>query len=628
MTGAEAAEDFDERKGLEQTVAAGLAELSEAESTPKSEVTVASPFEAGDIDFNEPGWVGYVYRIQDWLRLSRQLELASDPRLATASLFDAMEIQDPDAAYVASGEEVLLTDYGLEALRDRVDRAIEFKDLFNERLEDDGIEAATEAWIQSWDDAVEQTVSGPIKAKASVWSIDDFASRARRGKLELSPSYQRGDVWPHKDAQLLIESIVRGIPLPSVIILKPKKGGAAGPFEVVDGKQRLTAILRFMGAHPLALETVSKVSKEHGEEKLVELFKEDYPAFRTLWKNTTGESLTSSVERDYYFPFKLSTGKNSGLVGSLENLRGKYFHEVKNHPLNVGDEEVELQDVFLSSTDYKIPVIEYSEATPRQIHEVFEIYNKQGKHLNAEEIRNAVYHDVDLLRALAVAAGDHKPGDSMAFLDAAVPAIETIRTSLKEYGIAEARYRRTKVLSWVYSLAFVNSLGEDGRPRMLSTSRQINEALLDGIQKAPEHRFRQHDVINESLLLVAGAMDAHASVDAWAPTFKDTKSGAKWQELQLVASLLGVVMATAVLGEEVEPRLIGKEKGLLLKTATGNWQRPSKTQTATQWDYISRIALAVLAELEVDTDAVDQALTQRFDVSCVPTLLAIAKSTT
>ena len=42
--------------------------------------------------------------------------------------------------------------------------------------------------------------------------------------------------------------------------------------------------------------------------------------------------------------------------------------------------------------NYKFPVIIYKKVTSEQIHEVFSLYNKQGKHLNAEEIRNALYH--------------------------------------------------------------------------------------------------------------------------------------------------------------------------------------------------------------------------------------------
>ena len=64
--------------------------------------------------------------------------------------------------------------------------------------------------------------------------------------------------------------------------------------------------------------------------------------------------------------------------------------------------------MFELATDYMIPLIEYSRATQKQIHEVFNLYNKQGKHLNAEEIRNVVFHDIDFMRALLVVSGDNQ----------------------------------------------------------------------------------------------------------------------------------------------------------------------------------------------------------------------------
>lgn len=616
-------EDREDRENLERVVASGLAELSIAEMTP-TEVTVREQFAAEDVDFSGTGWLVQVGLVQDWLRLPRQLDTSDGPLVSLSGLLEDLGMRNVAEGYTASADQLMLSDAGLELLQGRVERALEFKDRFLERLDEDSLDAATAGWIESWEEAVEETVSGPIVARATTWAIQDFASRAQVGRLELSPTYQRGDVWPNKDAQLLIESILRGIPLPSVIILKPR-GGSTVPFEVVDGKQRLTAILRFMGKHPLALKRVKEEAQDRGMPELKTLFDSDYPKFRRVWRNVTGENLSSTAERDYYFPFRLG-GAGSGLVGDLEPLRGRYFHEIRDHRLNVGGEEVDVNDVFTLSVEYKIPVIEYSEATPRQIHEVFKIYNKQGKHLNAEEIRNAVYHDVDLMRALTVTAGDHNSFEPAPFLEPARDPVETIRTNLREYGVSDARYRRTKVLSWVYSLLFSDSTNDEGSPRLLSTAAQIN-ALLDRVQSSSAEPFRQHGTIRDSVSLVATAMNAHAVADAWSGPFKDTKAGAKWQELQLVGSLLGVAMAAVVLGPDTEDRVIEKEDSLRDRTSTAEWRRPKKTQTATQWRYVARLALGILDQLGVPTLDVDTALRGRFGASCVPALTIIRQDT-
>ncbi len=61
-------------------------------------------------------------------------------------------------------------------------------------------------------------------------------------RLQLSPSYQRGNVWNTKQKSELIESILMGIPLPIMYFFQD----SIGVKQVVDGKQRLTALFEFM----------------------------------------------------------------------------------------------------------------------------------------------------------------------------------------------------------------------------------------------------------------------------------------------------------------------------------------------------------------------------------------------
>ena len=69
-------------------------------------------------------------------------------------------------------------------------------------------------------------------------------------ELLLSPPYQRGDVWGYARRQNLIRSILLGVPIPAIVVndrlsaeWKGEKGAA---YAVIDGKQRLTAILDFL----------------------------------------------------------------------------------------------------------------------------------------------------------------------------------------------------------------------------------------------------------------------------------------------------------------------------------------------------------------------------------------------
>lgn len=622
MTADLLSDDSDERAATAVAVAMGLAELSAVEVVP-TEVNGTTPFEASEVDFNTGGWIAYLRRVKDWLRLSHDIDYEAETLDAVAQLFTGLDHSDPSTAFAVTNGDVVLTSAGLEALRDRIDRALELKDRFEANLEHNTPEAATGQWIESWDETVEQTISGPITATAATWGINDFAGRARRHRLELSPSYQRGDVWPTKDSQLLIESIVRGIPLPSIIILKPS-GGTDTPYEVVDGKQRLTAILRFIGAHPQALEHVKAKDQEFPSANLSTLFTTNYPQFRKAWKNATGETLTSTREKELYFPFKLSSNSQA-LTGDLAKLRGKYYHQIADYLVKVGGDTIDISDLFTQTTSYKIPIIEYTDATPRQIHEVFKLYNKQGKHLNAEEIRNAVYHDLGLMRALAVASGDNQDlVGSASFLVPVEAEVAAIAVNLEEYRIGDTRYRRTKVLSWLVSVLASNCSTSEGTPRLLSTAGQIN-ALLDRVQESPNDPLRNDTTICRLLAMVSTAMQAHAEADAWAPKFRDNNNGVRWQELQLVASLLGVAIATAVKGPEISNLLIAREGALMHASRSSEWKRPQKTQTKRQWEYIAVIVLAILDILEIDQSEAGVALNQAFGTSCIQALTSIAQ---
>lgn len=86
--------------------------------------------------------------------------------------------------------------------------------------------------------------------------IETFTYWANNGQLLLSPPYQRGDVWGAIRQRNLIRSILLGVPIPSIII--NDRFAAAWNSEreklttddeciaVIDGKQRITAILAFL----------------------------------------------------------------------------------------------------------------------------------------------------------------------------------------------------------------------------------------------------------------------------------------------------------------------------------------------------------------------------------------------
>jgi hypothetical protein len=92
------------------------------------------------------------------------------------------------------------------------------------------------------------------------YSINDFVEWETNEQLVLSPRFQRGQVWSDKARSFLMDTIVRGKPIPKVFIrqsINPQTKKSVR--EVVDGQQRLRAILSY-------IKDGFKITKRHNEQ--------------------------------------------------------------------------------------------------------------------------------------------------------------------------------------------------------------------------------------------------------------------------------------------------------------------------------------------------------------------------
>ena len=72
--------------------------------------------------------------------------------------------------------------------------------------------------------------------------IESLYGKAKRGKLILSPDFQRRFVWDKFKASSLIESALLNVPLPIIYLAEELDGRES----VIDGQQRLTSFFSFM----------------------------------------------------------------------------------------------------------------------------------------------------------------------------------------------------------------------------------------------------------------------------------------------------------------------------------------------------------------------------------------------
>lgn len=84
----------------------------------------------------------------------------------------------------------------------------------------------------------------------TVFKVGDFVSWAQAGHLDLSPKFQRRPVWKPGAKSFLIDTIVRGLPIPIVFLRdRVSVGSIISRREVVDGQQRLRTILSFIDSN-------------------------------------------------------------------------------------------------------------------------------------------------------------------------------------------------------------------------------------------------------------------------------------------------------------------------------------------------------------------------------------------
>ncbi len=98
------------------------------------------------------------------------------------------------------------------------------------------------------------------KAKIRGYMVQDFKEWYEKGELSLAPKFQRREVWSSKAKSYLIDTIIRGLPMPAVYIRQDVDIETGKSYrEVVDGQQRLKTILSYINDG-------FKVSKIHNEE--------------------------------------------------------------------------------------------------------------------------------------------------------------------------------------------------------------------------------------------------------------------------------------------------------------------------------------------------------------------------
>jgi Protein of unknown function DUF262 len=162
-----------------------------------------------------------------------------------------------------------------------------------------------------------------------VYSISDFLEWENNKLLNLSPDFQRRSVWPLKAKSYLVDTVLRGKPIPKILITQELEA-RRNVRVVVDGQQRLRAILEFVRGDFSISRAHNRDFAGHDFDMLPDQIKDDFYKYEIgvdLLYDTSYEDLLDIFARINTFTMKLN---------KQEILNARYLGFFKQNAFRLG----------------------------------------------------------------------------------------------------------------------------------------------------------------------------------------------------------------------------------------------------------------------------------------------------
>jgi hypothetical protein len=181
------------------------------------------------------------------------------------------------------------------------------------------------------------------------YKVSDFVSWAKASTLILSPSFQRRSVWPAGAKSYLIDTIVRGLPIPIIFLreqktdldsLEPKR-------EVVDGQQRIRTLLTFIQSNLVKNFDPERdaftIKKTHNKDLADKPFKDLPPGVRQtiLDYQFSVHILPSSVDDREVLQIFARMNSTGLKLNSQELRNAAFFGEFKTSMYEISAEQLQ-----------------------------------------------------------------------------------------------------------------------------------------------------------------------------------------------------------------------------------------------------------------------------------------------
>lgn len=151
--------------------------------------------------------------------------------------------------------------------------------------------------------------------------------------LEISPPFQRNPVWTVKQKSYLMDSILRGYPIPEIYLQEKVSADGNSKFIVVDGQQRIRAVISFIAGEYSLEESETTKWADMKFSDLTETDKKSFYAYKFIIR------LLPEIEEEEIRGIFQRINKNTVALNAQELRQSTYSGEFISLVNAISDKE-------------------------------------------------------------------------------------------------------------------------------------------------------------------------------------------------------------------------------------------------------------------------------------------------
>lgn len=174
------------------------------------------------------------------------------------------------------------------------------------------------------------------KADRSSYTALDFRQWQEAGTLILTPKFQRRSVWTIPQRSYLIDTVLRGLPVPPIYLrIRQSDDRKKTIREVIDGQQRITSILEFMNGGYKLSRSLDAPYAGKNYDQLTNAIKDDLTAYAFICESFGG------IEDSEILEIFARLNTYSVALNGQELRNGKFFGPFKQSVYALAHEHLE-----------------------------------------------------------------------------------------------------------------------------------------------------------------------------------------------------------------------------------------------------------------------------------------------